>query len=188
MTQRARAVAVLAGLALAATGITTAVAISSAHQPAPPASSPPTTQPAPTTLPSPSTTLPDCTATTGRNPHAFTPHCSGPIVVTVTSVTCLGYVGDGYRLAYTISNTGRPVDGYVVAQVDDRPPIITEPSLHLAGSFTDLADYPQVSGDGLVVTLATAAGDTISSFPVETPGCPQDPKDVQQAREATTTT
>jgi hypothetical protein len=196
MTQRARAIAILAGVTLVVTGLITAVAVTTRHRQPPPATSPPTTQPAPTaqpaptTQPAPSSTLPDCTASTGRGPSAFTPHCRGPIVVTVTAVTCLRFVGDGYHLAYTVSNRGQPVDGYVTAQVDDRPPIVAQSTLHLdtGSTFAGQADYPMVSGDGLVVILTTSTGDAIASFPVQTPGCPQNPADVREAEQATTAT
>lgn len=151
----------------------------------------PTTGPlptlAPTTAPAPSSTTPDCTATTTGGPSGFRPVCHGPIQLTVTKVVCKRFVGDGYQLAFTVANRGPTVDGYVTAQVDDRPAIVAIPTVHLEpGAITGGADYPEVSGDAIVVTLQTATGDTVSSFPVETPACPQDPADVAGATTSTT--
>jgi hypothetical protein len=186
---RARALTMMAavGVLAAATVGAVIVAAPSDGQPAPAT----TAGAAPTTVAPPTTEAPDCTATTdGRDPEAFTARCAGPIVVTITSATCLGDVGDGYRLSYRIGNRGPGVGGFVSAQVDDRPAIITEPSLTLdrGASFTDTADYLGVSGDGLTVSLVTSGATTITSFPVELPHCRQDPADIRKAQQATSTT
>jgi hypothetical protein len=188
VSARVRALAMIGAVGLVAAAMVGAVMLAapSDGQPAPAT----TAAAAPTTVVPPVSDPPDCTATTdGRDPEAFTARCQGPVVVTITSAACLGDVGDGYRLSYRIGNRGPGVGGFVSAQVDDRPAIITEPSLTLdrGASFTDTADYVGVSGDGLTVSLVTSAA-TISSFPVELPHCRQDPADIRKAQQATSTT
>ena len=189
MSPRAQALAVVTAMVVLTAGMV-AWAMS-ATPPTGQVQSATTTPAPPTTAAPPTTEAPDCTATTnGRDPEAFQPRCRGPIVVEVTTARCLGDVGDGYHLAYRITNSGPAVTAYVQARVDDKLAIITEPSLELkrGGSFTDAADYHGVAGDGLTVSLVSADGTTVDSFAAELPHCRQDPADIRKAREATTTT
>jgi hypothetical protein len=153
-----------------------------------------TTQPTPTTstaqpLPTTSTTTGQVVST-GRGPSAFTTITSpGPVVPLVHRVTCVGYVGDGYQVTYSITNHGPAVVGTLAGKVDDSDPTILAPALPLArGARLEATATVRGSGDSVVITYAIGAtGGGASSFPVETPGCPTDPADERAAEQATTT-
>ena len=190
MTARTRALLILVLLTASAVAVIGIVvtATGAGVQPATPptAPAPPT---APTTLvaPTTSTTVGE-PVPTGRGPSAFTTTTApGRIQVIVEGAHCAGYVGDGWRVRYRVSNAGPAQSGSVVGQVDDSPPVILEPARQLPqrGRFAEEALLVG-GGDAIVVTWVGQAR-TVASFPIETPDCPTDPADEREAEQATTT-
>jgi hypothetical protein len=183
MTARTRALLILVLLTASAVVVIGIVvtATGAGMQPA----TPPT---APTTLVAPTSTTVGEPVPTGRGPSAFTTTTApGPIQVIVEAARCAGYVGDGWRVRYRVSNAGPAQSGSVVGQVDDSPPVILEPARQLPqrGRFAEEALLVG-GGDAIVLTWVGQAR-TVASFPIETPDCPTDPADEREAQQATTT-
>ncbi len=182
--------AFLAGVLVAVLGWVVVGAIGDrGGEPAPTTSSP---QLASTTSPVQAavttTTLPATPVPTGQGPSAFTTTtAAGPIQVIVEGASCVGFVGDGWRVRYQVSNTGPTDTGSVVGQVDDSPPVVLEPAHQLAQGdrFAEEA-LLEGGGDAIVVTWVGQVA-RVASFPIETPGCPTDPADERAAEQATTT-
>lgn len=145
-------------------------------------STPPTVPP---TIAPTSTTGP--TAVTGQGPSAFTTlRAPGPIQVRAATPACIDAVGDGYTIAYTISNSGPAVTGMIAAAVDDNPGIVQRTlALPAGAAVSGTARIPNQGGDGIVVSFLPDDQATVSSFPIETPGCRTDPADIREAERRT---
>jgi hypothetical protein len=146
------------------------------------------TNPPPTlsTLPPPTQTTLQPDAIPGNGPGAFTTRTvPGPIQVQVLAEPeCVGYVGEGWRVRYRITNDGPRRSAPVGAAVDNAVPQVINPNLILrrGGRVEDVA-VVYGGGDGLVVSWMG-----VVSFPVEVEACPTNPADEQAAEQVTTTT
>jgi hypothetical protein len=146
----------------------------------------PTTSPAQAAVST--TTLSTTPVPTGRGPSAFTTTSApGSIQVIVEGARCAGFVGDGWRVRYRVTNAGPTDTGSIVGRVDDSPPVILEPARQLAqgDTFAEEALLPG-GGDAIVVTWVGQV-ERVASFPIEVPDCATDPADERAAEQATTT-
>lgn len=180
-------------LVVVATGFALALALRAGadNQPAPPSTRPTA---APSAGAAPSTTgivQPSQITRPGGGPEAFTTLTApGPVQVLVTAADCVGYVGDGWWISWKVTNQGAAREGALLAQVDNSgPQVVFVPNLQLPADSQ--ASQRQATGPaaGDSVTLTWANADQpVKSAVFEVPHCPQDPKDLADARRATTTT
>jgi hypothetical protein len=146
------------------------------------------TNPPPTlsTLPPPTQTTLQPDAIPGNGPGAFTTMTvPGPIQVQVLAKPeCVGYVGEGWRVRYRITNDGPRRSGPVGAGIDNAAPQVINPNVTLrrGGRLEDVA-VVLGGGDGLVVSWLG-----VFSFPIEVEACRTNPADEQAAEQITTTT
>jgi hypothetical protein len=146
------------------------------------------TNPPPTlsTLPPPTQTTLQPDAIPGNGPGAFTTMTvPGPIQVQVLAKPeCVGYVGEGWRVRYRITNDGPRRSGPVGAAIDNAAPQVINPNVTLrrGGRLEDVA-VVLGGGDGLVVSWLG-----VFSFPIEVEACRTNPADEQAAEQITTTT
>jgi hypothetical protein len=146
------------------------------------------TNPPPTlsTLPPPTQTTLQPDAIPGNGPGAFTTMTvPGPIQVQVLAKPeCVGYVGEGWRVRYRITNDGPRRSGPVGAAIDNAAPQVINPhvTLRRGGRLEDVA-VVLGGGDGLVVSWLG-----VFSFPIEVEACRTNPADEQAAEQITTTT
>jgi hypothetical protein len=146
------------------------------------------TNPPPTlsTLPPPTQTTLQPDAIPGNGPGAFTTMTvPGPIQVQVLAKPeCVGYVGEGWRVRYRITNDGPRRSGPVGGGSDNTAPQVINPNVTLrrGGRLEDVA-VVLGGGDGLVVSWLG-----VFSFPIEVEACRTNPADEQAAEQITTTT
>jgi hypothetical protein len=147
--------------------------------------------PPPTTGPAVSTTsLVEPSVVTGNGPEAFTTlTVPGPVQVLVVKAECVGYAGDGWWITWKVTNQGQAREGALIAQVDQTGPApVLVPNLQLAAGQSASARQATgaASGDSIRVTWANADRPVQSGI-FGVPTCPTDPKDLADARHATTT-
>jgi hypothetical protein len=139
------------------------------------------------------TTLVEPSVVTGNGPSAFTTlTVPGPVQVLVVKAECPpgGYAGDGWLVTWKVTNQGQDREGALLVQVDQTgPEVVLVPNLQLrAGQEASQRQATgPAAGDSVRVTWANT-DQPVRSGVLEVPLCPTDPKDLADARKATTTT